>query len=83
MTSSGGGFVCEFRPQLLVTSDRGLAFRKLMFASSDRTWTPWGSEALTLAFDLPLVAADGLEPVTAVISEGDQAELRPAECGPE
>jgi len=59
---SAGGFVREFRLQLLVTSDRSPISARLMFVSSDRTWPPGAPEALTSAIDLRLVAADGLSP---------------------
>jgi len=48
-----------------------------MFVSSDRTWPPHGCKPLTSSFNLPLVAANDPEPVTAVTSHERRARLLP------
>ena len=70
------GFVREFRPQLLVTSDRSLASTELMLITSHRTWPPRRPESLTSAFDLPLFAADDPGPASAVTSPEHRPWLR-------
>ena len=62
------GFERESRPHLFARTDRTLLRGKLVFVSSDRTGPPSVSEPLTCANNLPLVAAERPQAMTAVTS---------------
>jgi hypothetical protein len=77
----GGGFVCESRPQMFVTTTAPCNPAGSMFISSDRTWPPRGRESTTSASACLSSAPMDLSPATAVTSGEHPTRPRHAERG--
>ena len=76
------GFVRQFRPRLLVTSDRSPIASRSMFVGSDRTWLPTRRKSLTSAFARLSSVPMGSEPSAAVTSREHRSPAAALECGP-
>jgi hypothetical protein len=76
------GLVREIRPQMFVTGDRSPISARLMFVSSNRTWTLHERKPLTSAFDHLLVGANGLSPRSRSLLANTGPGSDPSECSP-